>query len=479
MSYKYISLLFSLLFVAVSFFSCKTKHNILIEKKPILFKPIYVTAKVDNKNNHYLSYFDIETLSWKNLEFDNGDPKTISLYYPTFFINYDPYLIFPGDSIDVDLIDDFQFGIKYTNSIEHQRESEFLKYFLKKWLQFEQNGKIRLTDKGSSISNRTSELSKVHETKMKLLDSLLRSAAFKDSSYSRLVYLFYESELLNNITSTYEASKNILIDEGSFFQKYRELLQRINRITSVDEIHLGLFYSLDKIADALLPKKVNLIQSKSDFEVCFRETIKLFTGVSRDYILTKLMLVIYNKKISINKSYWKQYFKNCKTKLYKKIANEWLKEDELYAAGIKVNGLNAMFSYADSSITSIESVLSKYSGKTIVLDFWASWCIPCIKEIPSEKYLRETYKGKEIVFIKISTDKDFASWRSSILKNLISFEDNFVLLDSRNSKFLRDNKIDRIPNYIIVESSGKIVNLDSLRPSDPRFREVLDSIIAK
>lgn len=476
---KYYSLVLIFLLIVISQFSCKTNHNISVEKKSIIFKPIYATAEADFKSKHYLSFFDIETFSWKNLEFNNHDSKTIALYFPTLFINYDPYLIYPGDSIDVEITDDFQLGINYSNNIKHQNESDFLKVFSKKWIQSEGNIKNRNTDKESSIFNKITEITRVHESKMSLLDSLLNATTFSDTSYSRIIYLFYKSELLNNITSTYESNKNLLIADGIYKKIYLELLQKINNITSVDEIHYGLFYSLDKVADALLTPKINLIQTQNDFEVCFKNAIQLFTGVSRDYILTKLMNSGFQRKVSIKKPYWRQYFKYCNTNFYKKLANEWLKKDNFYNSLIKENGTNTIQNYAESNVTSIESILAKYSGKIIVLDFWASWCLPCIKELPFEKSLKEAYKGKGIIFIKISTDKDFASWRSSILKNKIDFEDNYVLLNSRDSKFLIENKIDKIPQYIIVASTGKFVYIDSLRPSVPRFRQVLDSIIAK
>ena len=48
---------------------------------------------------------------------------------------------------------------------------------------------------------------------------------------------------------------------------------------------------------------------------------------------------------------------------------------------------------------------SKYRGKYVFVDLWASWCIPCIKEIPHLKQLEKDLQNKDVVFLSISTDK--------------------------------------------------------------------------
>lgn len=53
-----------------------------------------------------------------------------------------------------------------------------------------------------------------------------------------------------------------------------------------------------------------------------------------------------------------------------------------------------------------ESVkLSDYKGKVVVLNFWATWCPPCTKEIPHFNELNEAFKGKDVVFLGVSVDR--------------------------------------------------------------------------
>ena len=59
--------------------------------------------------------------------------------------------------------------------------------------------------------------------------------------------------------------------------------------------------------------------------------------------------------------------------------------------------------------------LSKFAkGKTVVLDFWASWCPDCRKDAPEVVRLYETYRQYGIEFIGISMDTDVEAWKKAI-----------------------------------------------------------------
>lgn len=50
--------------------------------------------------------------------------------------------------------------------------------------------------------------------------------------------------------------------------------------------------------------------------------------------------------------------------------------------------------------------LSDHRGKVVVLEFWATWCGPCVKKMPFMKQLHEKYKDKSLVIVGISQDED-------------------------------------------------------------------------
>jgi thiol-disulfide isomerase/thioredoxin len=54
----------------------------------------------------------------------------------------------------------------------------------------------------------------------------------------------------------------------------------------------------------------------------------------------------------------------------------------------------------------VDFKLSDYKGKVVMLDFWATWCPPCMKFLPHGKELVEKYKDRPFVALGVNTDKD-------------------------------------------------------------------------
>jgi len=70
---------------------------------------------------------------------------------------------------------------------------------------------------------------------------------------------------------------------------------------------------------------------------------------------------------------------------------------------------NASNSNADTSLVEVDydglnSYLSQDDGKVRIINFWATWCKPCIEELPSFKRLHKTYEGEDVEIIFVSLD---------------------------------------------------------------------------
>ncbi len=116
--------------------------------------------------------------------------------------------------------------------------------------------------------------------------------------------------------------------------------------------------------------------------------------------------------------------------------------------------------------------------RPIYIDFWASWCGPCLREMPSSMELVDKYKGR-IAFVYLSLDDDIDAWKKAIKKHNIdrTFMTHHFRIGS-NSDAAKLFSVDKIPRYILIDKQGNYVNLDARRPSSSLIHQDLDRLLA-
>ena len=110
--------------------------------------------------------------------------------------------------------------------------------------------------------------------------------------------------------------------------------------------------------------------------------------------------------------------------------------------------------------------LSSLFGKTLFLDFWATWCPPCCAEIPHLEKLAEQFaNNQDIRIISISVDQDRDAWIKKVAEDKPTWEQYRISADDADA-FFSAIELETIPRFIIVDSDGSIINADAPRPSD-------------
>lgn len=130
--------------------------------------------------------------------------------------------------------------------------------------------------------------------------------------------------------------------------------------------------------------------------------------------------------------------------------------------------------------------LEDLKGNYVYIDIWATWCGPCLAELPALKQAEKEYESKKVTFVSISVDdgrgyknRSFEAAKKGWSKMIEEKEMGGVqLLSDKNwkSDFITAFKVNSIPRFILIDPNGVVVNADAPRPSSPKFKELFDSL---
>lgn len=121
--------------------------------------------------------------------------------------------------------------------------------------------------------------------------------------------------------------------------------------------------------------------------------------------------------------------------------------------------------------------LDDLKGKYVYVDIWATWCIPCKKEIPFLKELEKEYHDKNIHFVSISVDVERArkTWKEMV-SDMELTGIQIIANKSFKSDFIAAYNIAGIPRFIIIDPEGNIVEANAPKPSKKELKDIFNSL---
>ena len=121
--------------------------------------------------------------------------------------------------------------------------------------------------------------------------------------------------------------------------------------------------------------------------------------------------------------------------------------------------------------------LKDFNGKVVYVDIWASWCAPCLQEIPYSKKLHSAFQKDKVIFLNVSIDRSREAWKKR-LGNEKDWLGTHIILDQReHDTFARNYKVVGIPKYLLIDQTGKIVSADASRPSSKSIKNEITSLL--
>jgi peroxiredoxin len=99
--------------------------------------------------------------------------------------------------------------------------------------------------------------------------------------------------------------------------------------------------------------------------------------------------------------------------------------------------------------------LSDLKGKTVVLDFWATWCGPCRVELPHLARLHDKYRGSGFLLLGVNIDEDSNAAKALASKMGLTFP---VLLDSKK-EVVGSYDLNAMPATVLIDRDGRVRHL--------------------
>lgn len=119
--------------------------------------------------------------------------------------------------------------------------------------------------------------------------------------------------------------------------------------------------------------------------------------------------------------------------------------------------------------------LSSYAGRPLVANFWASWCAPCVQEMPELSALRQAYAGKGINFVGIAIDSP-ANVVTFLQKVKVTYPIYVAGYGGADLVRALGDSVGGLPFTIVIDSSGRIRYTQLGEIAAPALRQVLDEM---
>lgn len=201
---------------------------------------------------------------------------------------------------------------------------------------------------------------------------------------------------------------------------------------------------------------------EDNFQPAFAKAAELYgASQTRDVVLTQLLL----QELQMGS------FPNAQAQLpaFRKLNRDSLAAQEVrrvYAKRLKLAPGSMAPAFTLQDETGKPVALSSFRGKVVYLDFWASWCGPCLAEIPDATELKQKFAGKDVVFLYVSIDEREKDWQNMLAKRkLLGHGSVHLRAQGFNSATAQDYQIMGIPAYFIIGRDGRLVVDQAPRPS--------------
>lgn len=258
-----------------------------------------------------------------------------------------------------------------------------------------------------------------------------------------------------------ESIDSIKIKGSKINEEHLELQQTKWAVNEALTDNLNLLQSHVALLDSTVLKKDSIQDIIEGLELKHERLIKESLEIELDYFKDKpnSYLAAHNLNIWIMNSYATEYIEVFNF-LNQNLSSEIKKTSKAIALNSKINAFynNTIgMPIREFNLVDISGSLIKqkdFENNYLLIDFWASWCLPCIEDFP---FLKDLKNSNNIAILSLSLDTDMEAWKSAILKYKL---DNFVhisLEQNPQQDIKSEFFVQAIPVKILVNPNGVII----------------------
>lgn len=192
---------------------------------------------------------------------------------------------------------------------------------------------------------------------------------------------------------------------------------------------------------------------------------KLPNGDFKDKILySKLMTALEDANTKDERDALATYFSDIQTPRFRLYLNN------LYHNLLRLSRTNPAAEILASNLENQQVKLSDLKGKWVMIDFWATWCGPCLYESPYFEKMALKYKNENVAFVALSLDQRKDKWETDA-KSKSKIVKQWHANDLQKTNF--DYSIQGIPRFVMIDPEGNFYQSKMTRPSDAAFEMIL------
>ncbi|MCO4758350.1 MAG: TlpA family protein disulfide reductase [Oceanospirillaceae bacterium] len=139
-----------------------------------------------------------------------------------------------------------------------------------------------------------------------------------------------------------------------------------------------------------------------------------------------------------------------------KLLTLWFAFAVMFTASSGVSASNSvLYKLSFPNVEKQQISLSDYKGKVVLLNFWATWCPPCVKEMPSMERLHQKFAGQDFEIVAISAGETQAAVESFMME--LDTELTFPILLDEKGRTFNELGIRGLPMSFLFDRNGKLV----------------------